>query len=382
MELQQFFKEYIKNYKGLDVYKETVDGSDCYQWNYEDGCLLLGCKKMYEVTGDEFYKDYVVRFVDPYIDQDGNISSYVLAEYNLDFVNSGKLFYFLYDVTGEERYRKAIDKIMTQLTYQPRLRTGNFWHKLIYPFQVWLDGLYMGQPFYLEYENRYNGRRNYYDIINQFKMARKYLYDETTGLYHHAYDEYKERDWADKETGLSPNFWLRSIGWYLMALVDCYEMASEELYDCKRELGDLYREAIQGVLGFQDQESKLFYQLIALPETEGNYLETSGSLMVAYSILKACRLELLLADKYEKTGEEIFMAVLERQMTFHDGRYHLGGTCEVAGLGPRHERNGSVEYYLSEKIVEDDPKAQGVLMMTYGEFMRNHEEELTIGGIL
>lgn len=213
-------------------------------------------------------------------------------------------------------------------------------------------------------------------------MARKYLYDETTGLYHHAYDEYKERDWADKETGLSPNFWLRSIGWYLMALVDCYEMASEELYDCKRELGDLYREAIRGVLGWQDKESRMFYQLIALPETEGNYLETSGSLMVAYSILKACRLELLLPDKYEKTGEEIFKAVLERQMTYHHDHYHLGGTCEVAGLGPRHERNGSVEYYLSEKIVEDDPKAQGVLMMTYGEFMRNHEEEITIGGII
>ena len=231
----------------------------------------------------------------------------------------------------------------------------------------------MGQPFYLEYENRYNGRKNYYDIINQFQMVRKYLYDPETGLYHHAYDEYRERDWADKETGLSPNFWLRSIGWFLMALVDCYEMASEELYDCKRALGDLYREAIKGVLKWQDADSKLFYQLIALPRVEGNYLETSGSLMVAYSIIKACRLELLLSDKYLRTGEEIFLAVLDRQMTFHDGRFHLGGTCEVAGLGPRHERNGSVEYYLSEKIVEDDPKAQGVLMMTYGEYLLTHD---------
>lgn len=378
MDIQVFFKEYINHYKGLDVYKESVDGIGCYQWNYEDGCLLLGCRKMYEVTGDEYYKNYISHFVNPYIAGDGTISSYILAEYNLDFVNSGKLFYFLYDVTGEERYRKAIDQIMTQLQFQPRLRTGNFWHKLIYPFQVWLDGLYMAQPFYLEYENRYNGRKNYYDIVNQFQKVREYLYDEETGLYHHAYDEYKERDWADKETGLSPNFWLRSIGWYLMALVDCYEMASEELYDCKRALGDLYREAIKGVLRWQDQESRLFYQLIALPGVEGNYLETSGSLMVAYSIMKACRLELLLQDKYLKTGTEILKAVLEQQVVYHHNRWHLGGTCEVAGLGPRHERNGSIQYYLSEKVVEDDPKAQGVLMMAYGEYMLLHDEELII----
>jgi len=379
MQIQSFFKDYIDHYKGLDVYKESEGGKQVYQWNYEDGCLLLGCKKMYEVTGDDFYKDYIVRFVDPYVDSDGNISSYVLTDYNLDFVNSGKLFYFLEDVTGDEKYRKATERIMTQLRFHPRLKTGNFWHKLIYPYQVWLDGLYMGQPFYLEYENRYNGRKNYYDIVNQFKMVRKYLYDPETGLYHHAYDEYRERDWADKETGLSPNFWLRSIGWFLMALVDCYEMASEELYDCKRTFGDLYREAIAGVLRWQDADSRLFYQLIALPEVEGNYLETSGSLMVAYSILKACRLELLLPDKYLHIGEEIFRAVLDRQLTFHDGHCHLGGTCEVAGLGPRHERNGSVEYYLSEKVVEDDPKAQGVLMMTYGEYLLTHgDPEITI----
>jgi len=369
MGLQGFFKDYINTYKGLDIYKEIRDGEYFNEWNYEDGCLLLGCKKMYEATGDEFYRDYVIRFMDPYVNEDGDIKSYILGEYNLDFVNAGKLFYFMYDQTGEERYRKAADKLMEQLKYQPRLTTGNFWHKLIYPFQVWLDGLYMGQPFYMEYENRFNGRKNYYDIINQFKNVRKYLYDDKTGLYYHAYDEYKERDWADKETGLSHNFWLRSIGWYLMALVDCYDLASEELYDCKRALGDLYQEAIAGVLRWQDQDSKLFYQLIALPEVEGNYLESSGSLMVAYSILKACRLELLLADKYQKIGEEILQAIIDRHLTDHDGRLHLGNTCEVAGLGPRHERNGSVEYYLSEPIVEDDPKAQGVMMMAYGEYM-------------
>lgn len=375
MELQKFFKDYMNDYKGLDIYRETVDGQYFNEWNYEDGCLLLGCKKMYEVTGDDFYREYIIRFMDPYVKEDGEIKSYVLSEYNLDFINAGKLFYFMYDETGEERWKKAADKLMEQLHYQPRLTTGNFWHKLIYPFQVWLDGLYMAQPFYMEYENRFHGRKNYYDIIGQFKSVRRHLYDEQTGLYYHAYDEYKERDWADKVTGLSPNFWLRSIGWYLMALVDCYELVSEELYDCKRELGDLYREAIRGVLKWQDKESKLFYQLIALPEAEGNYLESSGSLMIAYSIMKACRLELLLADKYQQIGEEIFRGVMDLHLTDHDGRLHLGHTCEVAGLGPRHERNGSVEYYLSEPVVEDDPKAQGVMMMAYGEYLLLHNNE-------
>lgn len=375
MNIQAFFKDFIREYKGLDIYKEDRNGQAFNQWNYEDGCLLLGCKKMYEATGDTFYRDYVVKFMDPYVREDGGIESYVMGEYNLDFVNAGKLFYFMYDETGEERYRKAAGTLMEQLNHQPRLTTGNFWHKLIYPFQVWLDGLYMAQPFYLEYENRFNGRKNYYDIIGQFKSVRKYLYDEKTGLYHHAYDEYKERDWADKETGLSPNFWLRSIGWYLMALVDCYELASEELYDCKRELADLYREAIRGMLRWQDPESRLFYQLPVLMDEPGNYLESSGSLMVAYSILKACRLEILLADKYENTGREILKAVLDRHITDHDGRLHLGRTCAVAGLGPRHERNGSVEYYLSEPVVEDDPKAQGVLMMAYGEYLLSGGKE-------
>lgn len=373
MELQQYFQDYIRNYKGLSIYKETVDGSEFFQWNYEDGCLLLGCRKMYEVTGDTSYRDYVVRFVDPYVNEDGEIKSFILKEYNLDFVNAGKLFYFLYDVTGEERYRKAAATLMTQLTYQPRLEIGNFWHKLIYPFQVWLDGLYMAQPFYLEYENRFNDRVNYYDIAGQFKTAREVLYDEATGLYHHAYDEYKERDWADKETGLSPNFWLRSIGWFLMALVDCYELASEELYDVKRAFGDQFKEAIHGVLRYQDEDSKLFYQLIALPDEPGNYLETSGSLMVAYAILKAVRLGILLEDKYRSIGNAILEAVADQKLVWDEGTLHLTDTCAVAGLGPRHERNGSVAYYLSEPIVWHDPKAQGVLMMAYGEYLLVNE---------
>lgn len=175
MNLMPFFKEYMKNYEGLDDYLVEIDGQSMYEWNYEDGCLFVGASRLYELTGDREYLDFIVKMVSPYIEEDGTIKSYHREEYNLDFINAGKIFYFLYDETGEERYRKACDTLMTQLIYQPRLTTGNFWHKLIYPFQVWLDGLYMGQPFYMEYENRFNERKNYSDIMNQFNQARKLL---------------------------------------------------------------------------------------------------------------------------------------------------------------------------------------------------------------
>ena len=145
MNLMPFFKEYMKNYEGLDEYLVEIDGQSMYEWNYEDGCLFVGASRLYELTGDRAYLDFIVKMVSPYIEEDGTIKSYHREVYYLDFINAGKIFYFLYDETGEERYRKACDTLMTQLIYQPRLTTGNFWHKLIYPFQVWLDGLYMGQ---------------------------------------------------------------------------------------------------------------------------------------------------------------------------------------------------------------------------------------------
>lgn len=370
MDIIDVCKTYLKNYKGLEEYLVEINGEMVFEWNYEDGCLLLGAARMHRVLGDDYFKEYIVKFVSPYIDQQGNIKSYIKGEYNLDFINAGKLFYYLYDETGEDKYRLASETLMEQLRNQPRLKIGNFWHKLIYPFQVWLDGLYMAQPFYMEYENRFNGRRNYRDILAQFNTVREYLYDQKSGLYHHAYDEYKERKWADQETGLSPNFWLRSIGWYLMALIDTYELATEELYEYKARLGELLREALQGVLQYQDPASKLFYQLIALPEMAGNYLETSGSLMVSYAILKGCRLGALLSEKYLAAGMDIFEEITKQKLYEKDGMVHLRDTCAVAGLGPRHERDGSAAYYLSEPVVDDDPKGMGVFMMTYCEYIQ------------
>lgn len=356
---------YIKDY--LMTHKRYRENELCY----EDGCVLLGVKALYEATQDKFYLDFIMKNVAPFISKQGNILGYQFESFNLDNVNAGKILFFLYDETKEEKYRRAIETIMEkQVRVHPRTQEGNFWHKKIYPNQVWLDGLFMVQPFYMEYETRYNKQEHYADITNQFKNVRKYIFDEEKQLYYHAYDESRTRIWADSKTGCSPNFWLRSMGWYLMALVDTYDSASDQIYEHYRVLKDLLKEAVKGVLQYQDEETKLFYQLIDLPNQKGNYLETSGSIMIAYAILKGCRLDALLAEKYQHKAEEILDSIIENRLEEREGKLHLTQNCAVAGLGPKEERDGSIGYYLSEPIVEDDHKAAGAFMLLYSEYLK------------
>lgn len=356
----QFAMGFLKNFKG---HKDA--------WNYEDGCVLMGCCQLYEATGDEEYKEFVLNYLKTYINEDGTINRYEKEKYNIDNINSGKVLFYVYDWTKEDKYYKAIEVLMDQLKSHPRTKSGNFFHKLLYPNQIWLDGLYMAQPFYVVYETRYNKKENYNDIINQFKNVRKYLFDENKKLYYHAYDEARELFWADKETGLSKNFWLRAMGWYLMALVDVLGELDENIFEHYKMLEDLYREAIKGILAFIDTDSNLFYQVIDREDLEGNYLETSGSAMVAYSILKACRMGVLLKEKYQPIGEGILNALTETMVKEEDGVYHLTNICSVAGLGPAGDtrRDGSTAYYLSEPIVSDDHKGVGAYMMAYAQYL-------------
>ena len=207
-------------------------------------------------------------------------------------------------------------------------------------------------------------------VLSQIENVRRLMYSDKDHLYYHAYDEKKVMIWADKQTGLSHNFWLRSIGWHLMALIDLYEISSKQ----EKRYAELFKEALDGVMEYQDPESKLFYQLIALPEVEGNYLETSGTAMIAYSLLKGVRMGVLPADPYRAKGEEILKALEEQKLVCVDGEWHLKDICEVAGLGPKDERDGSVEYYLSEPIVCDEVKGVGASMMAYAEHLKLQED--------
>lgn len=357
--LDQYIRGYLHNYVR---YREK-------EWCYEDGCIYMGAKAMYTATKDPFYLDFLLQNVAAFIQEDGSILGYDKELYNIDNINAGKILFFLYEYTKEEKYRKAIEQLMDQLRSHPRTKSGSFWHKKIYPYQIWLDGLYMAQPFYVEYETKFNKMANYPDILKQFKNVRKYLFSEEKQLYYHAYDEARTSIWADKESGHSPNFWLRSMGWYLMALIDTYEQTSEIIFENYHTCHSLLKEAIQGILKYQDPDTKLFYQLIDLKDMEGNYLETSGSIMIACSILKGCRLGALLTEKYAYKGLEILDSIIKHRIVEGENRYHLTQICAVAGLGPNHERDGSVSYYLSEPITEDDQKAVGPLMIAYSEYL-------------
>ena len=339
-------------------------------WNYIDGCMTSSLIEMYKTTKDEKYIDFVKRFVDFYVFEDGSIRGYDPSKYSTDDVCESRILFDLYDLTKDEKYNKAIELTYTQVLNHPRTKEGNFWHKKIYPHQIWLDGLYMMQPFYVRYK-ALRGDKDYTDSINQFVNVRKIMFDENKKLYYHGYDSSKTMFWADKNTGLSKNFWLRSIGWYTVGLIDVYNYIIDD-DSSKKIIKDIFIETIEGLLQYQDKESKMFYQLPYYPNKEGNYLETSGSSMIAYAILKGVRLGVL-DITYQKIGLDIFNGICNKYLSVNkDGDLNLGGICLVAGLGPENNlrRDGSYEYYISEPIVENDAKGVGPLIMAYTEVMK------------
>lgn len=361
MDVKLWFKEYLSKYTPYKTY-----------WNYEDGCVLKAAIDLYKVTGDAEYKQFAMDYMSRYVKADGSIPNYELRQYNSDSINSGKSLFFALEETGEERYRKAIEFHMQRLREHPRCACGNFWHKQLYPCQIWLDGLYMVQPFYMEYEMKFGGMEKVADIVNHFKNVRKFLWDAEKGLNYHAFDETKQMFWADKETGRSANFWLRSTGWYLMGLVDTIALCREELYEHYRALVDIFRESIAGVLRYQAEDG-LFFQVIDHPEAEGNYTETSGSAMIAYALLKGVRLGILDPEKYLPIGKRVFESLVENKLKPEaDGVVRLTDICWVAGLGPEKNpnRDGSVAYYLSEPKKSDDSKGVGPFIMAYSEYLQ------------
>ncbi len=341
-------------------------------WNYIDGCMILALLEIYQTTGEEKYYEFANAFIDHRVREDGSISGYSVDEYNLDNVNAGKTLFALYDINGKEKYRRAIDLIYSQVQTQPRTAEGNFWHKKIYPNQVWLDGMYMAQPFYMEYETRFNGKKNYEDIFGQFHNVIEHMRDPETGLYYHGYDASRTVFWCDKETGLSQNFWFRALGWYSMALLDTLDKC-EVCRECEKEyeyLKQAFVDLTDSMLKLQN-ESGLWYQLPALGGKEPNYLETSGSAIMAYSLLKGVRLGFL-PENYRVYGLKAFRGICNAYLKEKNGQLSLGGICLVAGLGPADNprRDGSFAYYMSEPVVEDDAKGVGPLLLAYTEMRR------------
>lgn len=336
-------------------------------WNYIDGCMITALIEISKIKNDERYFEFAERFIDSYVRDDGTILGYDIEKYNLDDINEGRVLFELYERTGKEKYRLAIENHKRHLDLQPRTEQGSFWHKLIYPNQVWLDGIYMAQVFSAKYA-RYYGGGDFTDAVNQIKNVRRYMYDPETGLYYHGFDATRSIFWADAKSGLSKNFWLRSIGWFAVAMVDIIEIMGS---DADGELVEIFKELMESISRFRDGESKMYYQVVNFPKREGNYLETSGSSMIAYAMLKGARIGVL-GKEFGRLGKETFDGICTRYLGFDDGgNLNLGGICLVAGLGPEGNtrRDGSYEYYISEPVVSNDAKGVAPFVLCYTEIL-------------
>ena len=337
-------------------------------WNYIDGCMIKAILELYRIKKDPRYLDFADRFIDYFVRDDGSIASYDPKEYNLDNVNAGKTLFDLYHLTGKEKYRKAIDTVYSQLKGQPRTSSGNFWHKMIYPNQIWLDGLYMAQPFYMQYELTYNEAKNCQDSCRQFLNVYELMRNSRNGLYYHAYDDSRNAFWCDKVTGLSANFWLRALGWYAMALIDTVEIMPDAMAKEREELSRIYRELIDSMLPYQDEDTGMWYQVVNRGGITPNYLETSGSAIFAYAIMKSVRLGLL-DPTYFIYGKRAFDGICRKYLWEKDGELQLGGICLVAGLGNKEMREGTFDYYMREPIVQNDAKGVAPLILAYVEVL-------------
>jgi unsaturated rhamnogalacturonyl hydrolase len=330
------------------------------RWDYEQGLMLKAVEKVWFRTGDPKYFDYIQKDIDLYVKEDGSISTYKYDDFNIDNIPTGRALLLLYQqqLKGKEKYRKAADLLWKQLENQPKTKEGGYWHKKRYPNQMWLDGLFMGEPFAAEYSLLFNHPQHFDDIFKQFELIEKYAVDKKTGLIFHAYDESREQQWANKETGLSPHIWGRAVGWYAMALVDVLDYFPKNHHGHAKLVGYLARLA-PAIAASQDAKSGVWYQILDLPKREGNYLEASVSSMFVYTLAKASRLGYIpkkYADVAKKGYDGILREFVEKES---DGTLSLNKTVSVGGLGGSPYRDGSFEYYMSEPLRKNDLKGVG-----------------------
>ncbi|WP_299780575.1 glycoside hydrolase family 88 protein [uncultured Formosa sp.] len=331
------------------------------KWDYVHGLVLSGFEHLYEKTNDKKYYDYVKSYADILIDAQGHIATYDIEKYNIDMIEAGKLLFDLYDITKEEKYLIAMQTLKKQLEAQPRTSEGGFWHKKIYPYQMWLDGLYMGAPFYAQYTVEFENGKNLDDVAKQFELIQKHALDPKTGLLYHGWDESKMMDWADKEKGTSPNFWSRALGWYAMALVDVLNYFPED-HPKRLELITYLNDLAVALTKYQDN-SGLWYQVTDGGDKEGNYLEASGTSMFVYALAKGVN-QGYLPSEFKAIAKKGFDGMIrDLIITAPDGQITLTQVCQVAGLGGNPYRSGSFEYYVNERKKDNDPKGVGPFIL-------------------
>ncbi|MCF4101069.1 glycoside hydrolase family 88 protein [Gillisia sp. M10.2A] len=337
------------------------------KWSYTNGLVLKAAQEVYEQTNKQEYYDYIYDFADTLITAEGEIRTYKLSDQNLDMLNSGNVLLYLYPETKEERFLTALKTLRSQIDTQPRTPDGGFWHKKRYTQQMWLDGLYMAEPFYAHYTKMFTEQeaaaaKAYDDIVHQFDLIQKHTLDENTGLLYHGWDSSREQKWANKETGTSPNFWSRAMGWYGMAMVDVLDYLPED-HAGREKIIKYLNQFAEAVTKYQNKDSGLWYQVLDQGDREGNYLEASGTSMFTYTFAKGVK-KGYLPEKYMTVAEKAYGGLLKNLITVEeDGIVNLNQVCAVAGLGGDPYRDASYEYYVNEEIRSNDPKGTGPFIL-------------------
>ncbi|WP_234734865.1 glycoside hydrolase family 88 protein [Tellurirhabdus bombi] len=333
-------------------------------WNYEQGLMLKALERVWYRTADGKYFNYILNDLNQFVSADGAIRSYKEADYNLDNISPGRALMMLVQQSqpGKEKFQKAAFQLHKQLESQPRTKEGGYWHKKRYPSQMWLDGLYMAEPFHAEFSKVFNQPENFNDIAKQFALIEKNLIDPKTGLLYHGYDESREQAWANKQTGQSPHFWGRAIGWYAMALVDVLDYFPADHPERAKLISYLQRLA-PPIAKFQDAKTGCWWQMTTQGNRKGNYIEASSSCMFVYALAKGVRLGYL-DSKFGPVAQKGYQGILKNFIEVDANKLvHLNGTVSVGGLGGNPYRDGSYEYYLSEPIRKNDLKGVGPFIM-------------------
>lgn len=336
------------------------------KWDYCHGLELRAMLYVARKYNREDILDYALSYADTMVNADGTIKKYKITDYSLDRINSGKYLFDVYDLTGEERYKNALDLLRSQFENQPRNEDGTFWHKKIYPHQVWLDGIYMGSPYLVEYASRYESGEqqatDYADAINQMIQAARLTYDAESGLFRHACDVSRQMFWCDSITGHSQHCWGRALGWYAMALVDNLEMIPTDSPQ-REQVVEIIQYLASQLQRYADKETGLWYQVMDRSGEVGNYLESSASCMFTYALYKGVRIGVL-PSSYLTVADKAWNNILNRFIKVDEnGLVSITEVCAVAGLGGKNNRPGDYNYYITEMKRDNDAKAVGPFIL-------------------
>jgi len=329
---------------------------------YEYDYAILG-DAIYQLRHiDPKYGLYLKNYIDYFLQDDGSIHGYKLSDYNLDRVRPGYSMISLYEDYGDEKYKLGIETLVHQMENQPRTETGGFWHKKAYPYQMWLDGLYMAEPFLVRYAVDFNQPKWFDEAAFQLEEVYKHTHDPVTGLVYHAWDESKEQRWCNPETGQSKHFWSRATGWYMMALVDVLGYLPAN-HPERGKLVKILNDLSAALMKVQDTKTGLWYQVLDQGRREGNYIEASGSAMFIYAFAKGAKMGIL-DKKYLSIASQGFDNIIKNLVVEDkDGYPDLTNTCGACGLGGNPYREGDYNYYISEKQVNNDPKGIAPVIM-------------------